>query len=400
MENHQDPFDIGLFSVDINNAWTLPAPYYSSPEVFEAEKQAIFFKSWRFVGHISEFVKTGDYLSENICGAGIFVVRTAGGTLLGYHNVCRHRGHQLLGERKGNIESYIRCPYHAWTYGLDGRLRAARNSENVPTFDKANISLPRVAVETFCGFVFVNLDLDAVPLAQQVPDFETTLRAFVPDLDRMTWVGQKNFNIPANWKVCAENGIDGYHVFLSGQHHRNFGEVVDGHNMEIFNRQGWVLIHAAEGSPDNDAYDFRHNVGKGQTSHYVTFFLWPDLLIFTYPHVNGIWSFLMAPENSEHTREEIAAYTPNGVELDPVTQAAIDWIGDELGPEDVELNVGVHQGLKSPAYFQGRLLLDAQHSDMSEHSILFFQANLLEALGRLPEGSSASLHSDRLPEAT
>ena len=70
MENHQDPFDIGLFSVDINNAWTLPAPYYSSPEVFEAEKQAIFFKSWRFVGHISEFVKTGDYLSENICGAG------------------------------------------------------------------------------------------------------------------------------------------------------------------------------------------------------------------------------------------------------------------------------------------------------------------------------------------
>lgn len=60
MENHQDPFDIGLFSVDINNAWTLPAPYYSSPEVFEAEKHAIFFKSWRFVGHISDFVKTGD----------------------------------------------------------------------------------------------------------------------------------------------------------------------------------------------------------------------------------------------------------------------------------------------------------------------------------------------------
>ena len=108
----------------------------------------------------------------------------------------------------------------------------------------------------------------------------------------------------------------------------------------------------------------------------------------------------MAPENPERTREEIAAYTPNGVELDPVTQAAIDWISDELGPEDVDLNVGVHQGLKSPAYFQGRLLLDAHHSDMSEHPILFFQANLLEALGRLSEGSSASLHSERLPEAT
>lgn len=75
----------------------------------------------------------------------------------------------------------------------------------------------------------------------------------------MTWTGQRNFDIPANWKICAENGIDGYHVFLSGPHHRAFGEVTDGHNMRIFNRQGWVLIHAEEGSPDNDAYDFRHN---------------------------------------------------------------------------------------------------------------------------------------------
>ena len=395
-----DPFDIGQFRVDLSNAWTLPAPYYFSPEVFEAEKRAIFFKSWRFIGHITQFKETGDYRTEDICGAGVFVVRAADGTLRGFHNVCRHRAHQLLGEKMGRVDGYIRCPYHSWTYTLDGKLRAARNSERVPSFDKTTIALPPVAVEVFCGFVFVNLDVNALSLAQQVPEFETTLRRFVPDLERMTWVGQSNFDIPANWKICAENAIDGYHVFLSGPHHRAFGEVVDGHNMEIFTRQGWALIHAREGSPDNNAYDFRHNIGKGQTSHYVTFFLWPDLLIFTYPHVNGIWSFLMAPENPQSTREEIAAYTPHGVVLDPVTQAAIDWIADELGPEDVHLNIGVQKGLKSPGYFQGRLLVDEQRSDMSEHPILFFQASLLEALGRLPKGASAALYSEHLPEPT
>ena len=236
MNNTIDPFDIGKFSTDINNAWTLPAPYYFSPEVFEAEKQAIFFKSWRFIGHITEFKNTGDYLTQDICGASVFVVCAAEGVLLGFHNVCQHRAHQLLEERKGHIKNHIRCPYHSWTYTLQGRLRAARISENVPNFDKSTIALAQVAVEVFCGFVFANLDLNATPLVEQVPDFETTLRQFVPDLDCMNWVGQQNFDIPANWKICAENGIDGYHVFLSGPHHRSFGEVVDGHHMKIVTR--------------------------------------------------------------------------------------------------------------------------------------------------------------------
>lgn len=397
MKRSNNPFNIGTFTTDANNAWTLPAPYYFSADVFKAEAQAIFYKSWRLIGHITEFKNRGDYLTEDICGAGVFVIRVAHDVLLGFHNVCQHRAHQLLSERKGHIEKHIRCPYHSWIYTVEGRLQAARNSENVASFDKTTIGLSPVAVEVFCGFVFVNLELEAIPLAQQVPDFETTLRRFVPDLDRMRWVGQQNFDIPANWKICAENGIDGYHVFLSGPHHRSFGKVVDGRNMKIFVRNGWALIHAGQGSPDNDAYDFRKNIGKGQTSNYVTFFLWPDLLIFTYPHVNGIWSFLMAPEGPEQTREEIAAYTPHGVDLDPVTRAAIDWIGKELGPEDVDLNVGVQKGIKSPGYFQGRLLVDKEQSDMSEHPILFFQTRLLEALGQLPPGASHVFHSDCLP---
>jgi choline monooxygenase len=386
-----DPFDIGRFSVDPRHAWTLPAPYYYAKEIYEAEKSAIFAKSWRFVGHRTEIAKPGDYLTQDICGASVFVIHGRDGKLRGFHNVCQHRAHRLLSGRKGNLKAVVTCPYHSWAYGFDGKLRNAQNCENVATFDRNSIALPPVAVEVFCGFVFVNLNLDATPVAECAPGFEETLRRFVPDLDRMVWSGQQNFDIPANWKVCAENGIDGYHVFLSGPHHRAFGVVMDGHNLEMINRQGWILLRADAGNPDNGVYDFRPNIGKGQTADYVTFMLWPDLLIFTYPHVNAIWTFLMAPEGPERTREEIAAYAPDGQALDPTTQAAVDWIAQDLGPEDVDLNIGVQEGLKSPGYFQGRLLIDERHSDKSEHSIHYFQALVLEALGRLPKGSCATL---------
>lgn len=394
----QDPLDIGRFSVSASNAWTLPAPYYYSPAVYEAERKSIFFKSWRFVGHITEIAKPGDYLTQDICGVGVLVVRGRDESLRGFHNVCRHRAHRLLTERKGSLKAVITCPYHSWAYDFEGKLRTAKNSENVPGFNLDEFVLPRVAVEVFCGFVFVNLDLQAAPLAASAPKFEETLRRFVPDLDRMIWIGQKNFDIPANWKVCAENAVDGYHDFLSGPHHRNFSKVMDGRSLEMINRPGWILLHAKPGDPDNGVYDFRPNIGRGQTSRYVTFMLWPDLLIFTYPHVNAIWSFLMAPEGPERTREEIAAYTPGGVALDPISQAAVDWIADDLGPEDVALNIGVQHGVKSPEYFQGRLMIDDRRSDMSEHSILYFQALVLEALGRLPKGASAGLRADYLPE--
>ena len=391
-----EAFDVGRFSLDPNAAWTLPAPYFFAPEVFAAEAAAIFRRSWRFVGHVSQFAAPGDYRTQDICGAGVFVVRGTDGALRGFHNVCRHRAHRLLKERHGTLRVVITCPYHSWSYGLDGGLRQARNSETVPGFDRGDFGLEPIAVETFCGFVFVNLDAGAASLRDQAPGFEEALRRFFPDLDRMRWIEQADFDIAANWKVVVENSLDGYHVFLSGPAHHAFGKLMDGRNLRMINRPGWIVLHAHEGAPDNGVYDFRPNIGRGQTGDYVTFYLWPDLLLFTYPHVNALWTFLMAPEGPERTREEVAAYTPDGAGLDPATRDAIRWMADVLGPEDVGLNVGVQHGLRSPAYVQSRLLIDARRSDMSEHAIHYFQACVLEALGRLPKGSTVPLIS---PEA-
>ena len=386
-----DPFSLGNFTTNPDVAWTLPAPYYYDRQVYAAEKQQIFAKSWRLAGHVTQLANVGDYVTENICGNAVLVVRASDGELHGFHNVCRHRAHQLLNQPSGHVNGAIRCPYHGWTYGLTGALLAARHAESISEFNLADHGLVSVQVELFCGFVFVNLSAEAAPLKQLAPGFEDTLRRFVPDLDRLVFTGQDRFDIDANWKVVVENSIDWYHVYLSGPAHRDFGKIVDRQKVETLCRPNWVWLRAAQGSPDNGAYDFRSNTGKGQTSYYVTFYLWPDLLIFTYPHVNAVWTFLMAPEGPERTREEIAAFTPDGIELDATTKQAIDWMGKVIGPEDVGLNVGVQQGLHSDSYTQGRLLIDTDFHEVSEHGLHYFQTHLLESLGRVPAGSSEAL---------
>ena len=382
---------LGRFDTDPERSFTLPAVYYWSDEIHRREVEAIFAKSWRFIGHQTQIARAGDYLMQDICGQSVFVVRGRDGTLRGFHNVCRHRAHQLVAERRGKLKATITCPYHAWAYGLDGALKSARMTDRVAGFDRAQFGLAPVAVEVFCGFVFVNLDMDAAPLAERAPGFEAMLRGHVPDLDRMVWTDQADFDIAANWKVVAENSLDGYHVFLSGPAHRNLGELMDGHNLAMTNHRGWAMLHAHAGTGDNRAY--RYRTGGGQTDEYITMFLWPDLLLFTLPGANGLWSFLIAPEGPERTREEVAAYLPDGAAMDAATAEAVRYMNEELGPEDVALNVGVQKGLRSRGYRQGRLMVDRRRSDMSEHAVHFVQAMVLEALGELPPGATKKLES-------
>ncbi len=378
----QPAIDLGRFDPDPDRSFNMPAAYYSDPDIFEREKQAIFFRSWRFVGHATQIAAPGDYLTQDICGQNIFVVRGHDRELRAFYNVCQHRAHELVAGRSGNLGAVVTCPYHAWAYGLDGGLRNARFCDAVAGFDKADFGMEPVRVELFCGFVFVNLDPDARPMAACHPGFEETLRAQSPDLDRMVWIDQADFDIAANWKVIAENSLDGYHVFLSGPAHKALGELMDGHNLAMTTHEGWAMLHANAGTGDNKAYAYQ--AGSGQTDEYVTMYLWPDVLFFTLPAANGLWSFLLAPEGADRTREEVAAYMPDGAAMDAATAEAVRHMNEELGPEDVGLNTGVQKGLNSRGYRPGRLMVDAARSDMSEHTIHFVQLQTLKALGDLP----------------
>ena len=193
-------------------ARTLPQRYLVSPEVFNKEQERIFSSQWLCVGHQSQLAKTGDYYVQEVAGESVIMLRDQSGEVRGYYNVCRHRGTRLCQEKHGQFRQTIQCPYHAWTYGLDGRLAGAPHMDNVDGFDKADYSLNGIYLALWEGFIFVNLAENPVP-------FETV---FAPLLGKFThWNLPKlrsakriEYDVRANWKLIFENYSECYHCPL------------------------------------------------------------------------------------------------------------------------------------------------------------------------------------------
>jgi glycine betaine catabolism A len=189
-------------------AKTLPQRYFISPEIFATEQAEIFSRQWVLVGHQSQIAKAGDYFVREVAGESIIIVRDQKGEAHGFYNVCRHRGTRLCEEEAGH-SSAIQCPYHAWTYGLDGRLVGAPHMDKVQGFDKAELSLRAVELALWEGFIFVNLADAPVPLEE----------AFAPlagkfdhwNLQKLRSAKRIEYNVRANWKLIFENYSECYH---------------------------------------------------------------------------------------------------------------------------------------------------------------------------------------------
>src|SRR5438046_5360406 len=149
-------------------ARSLPQKYFISPDVFAEEQESIFSKEWLLVGHQSQIPKPGDYIVRQVIGESLIVIRDKDEEIRAFYNVCRHRGTRLIEHRAGEAvcghTSAIQCPYHAWAYGLDGRLIGAPHMDEVPGFDKADYPLHPVNLAVWEGFIFVNLEKNPMPL--------------------------------------------------------------------------------------------------------------------------------------------------------------------------------------------------------------------------------------------
>ena len=187
--------------------------YYTDPTIWQRELTTLLARTWQFAVHASAIPNTGDYATFQIAGENLFAIRNAAGEVRTFYNVCQHRAHQLV-NGTGNAKLVV-CPYHAWTYELDGRLRSAPNSASVPGFDRKGICLTEVKAEVFCGFVFVNLDPRATPMAEWFPNVGAELRSFVPHIDRLKPLEWVEIPEACNWKVSVENYSECYHCSLN-----------------------------------------------------------------------------------------------------------------------------------------------------------------------------------------
>jgi phenylpropionate dioxygenase-like ring-hydroxylating dioxygenase large terminal subunit len=344
---------------------TIPFDWYSDPAVLRLERERIFRRAWQYAGRTDRAAEPGSFFTCDLGGVPVVVVRDEAGELRAFLNVCRHRG-SLVCEGEGR-RATLQCPYHAWTYGLDGSLRAAPRSELVPGFDKERLGLVALPVEAWGPFVFVSPDPDAAPLAETLGELPALVHASGVDLGSLRFLKRAGGpEYAANWKVCSENFLECYHCQIA---HPGFSKVVDvsvdAYELEesaLFSTQYGPVRETWKGD-----FDPRGPIERGQFH-----FLWPNVTINVMPGQPNLSIGPIVPTGPETTARFLDYFVGPEVE-----QAWIDDMlefDDQVGAEDRILVERVQKGLRGGGIEHGRLMGD------SERLIAHFQGLLLDAL--------------------
>ena len=292
------------------------------------------------------------------------VTRARDGEVRAFLNVCRHRGFPLA-EGSGKRET-LQCPYHAWTYGLDGSLRAAPRSDEEPDFPKSELGLSSLPVDTWGPFVFVNPDADAGPLAAALGDVPKRLAEIV-EVDSLEFRFRTEFELEANWKIACENFLECYHCAVA---HPGFTAAVD------VSPDAYGL--EAHGLASSQVGPLRHNgdggsfLAAGDVPRSQFHFLWPNFSLNVFPGHPNLSCGPMLPLGPERTGRFLDYFFAPDVD-----QAWIDELlafDDQIGREDTALVEGVQRGVRSGVVPEGRLLSE------SEQLVAHFQRLCAEAL--------------------
>ncbi|QDV34532.1 aromatic ring-hydroxylating oxygenase subunit alpha [Tautonia plasticadhaerens] len=192
-----------MAAVDPTPALTLPAGFYVDPDQFRVEVEHFFMRKWVCVGRVDDLPARGDFVTRDVGVENLIVVRAEDESIRAFFNVCRHRGTRLCADPSGNTGGSIRCPYHAWTYDLSGRLVGAPHMDAVPGFRQEDWPLARVVVSEWDGHVFINLSGDPAPLSAQLGDLPDRFRSWgMADLRSSERIA---YDVAANWKLIIQN---------------------------------------------------------------------------------------------------------------------------------------------------------------------------------------------------
>ncbi len=365
------------FDREAARSHTLPGRFYLEPEIFEAEKEAIFYRRWQFAGHVSQLGQPGDYVTQDVADESVVVLRDGSGGLRGFFNVCQHRAHRLL-EGEGHLKGGITCPYHAWAYGLDGALRAAPHGRGTRGFDKADFSLSPVRVEVLCGFVFFNIDPEAAPLAEGLGAFEAEFLSFGPKPEKLVRAYRKQIEVGANWKNVIENYDECYHCLRA--HPTLMAAALDMKSYRIDVHDAYH-VHNSGNRGERQGYRLSPDDGP-RAGDFASWLIWPNTVFEYYPG-GKLTLFHNAPLGPERTLQTIEWYLPQAAPTD-AEREVIEFV-DVVRMEDIPIVESVQRGLRSRGYRQGRFMVDEDCGGSSEHAVHDFQRKVLDALG-LPPG--------------
>jgi choline monooxygenase len=319
---------------------TLPYGWYSDPEILRREQERIFRPAWQYVGHAGQLAVPG-YFATQAGRTPVVVTRDRDGVLRGFVNVCRHRGFALA-QGKQRRET-LQCPYHAWTYGLDGSLRAAPRSEEEPEFPQDELGLVPVAVDTWGPFVFANAGPDPRPLAQELGSLPAQVAELGLDVDTLVHHSRWEAEIEANWKIVCENFLECYHCQVA---HPAFSELID------VSPESYVL--STDGRLSTQHGPLRTVTPQDELPRAQFHFLWPNLGINIFPGRPNISIGPIVPRTPERTYRFLDYFF--GPDVEPAWIDDLLAFDDQVGREDRTLVEGVQRGVGSGALESGVLM--------------------------------------------
>jgi len=358
--NHTMLADLDASTADVSKAWTLPAELYTSSEFLDFEAEALFMNEWLCVGRAERIPETGDWFTVTLMNEPVIVARNKEGKIRAMSAVCQHRAMQVC-EGEGN-DTTFKCPYHHWNYSLDGRLLGAPAMERTEAFEKSDFGLPQLRVEEWLGFVFVNFDNDAAPLAP-------TLERYTPFLDNYELedaVCPGTFtleDLPWNWKVMFENFNDGYHANRLHQYVQDFCPSSmsafpvpwDDDSNVIFRTAGYTHIDGGFNATHRVIMDVFPKLTEEERTRSTFALMPPTLCLGTAP--DQCFFFLIRPTGPETIDVEIGyIFHPSALE-DPLFERkmALSDAGVQVFvQQDQDATTKVQQGLRSRFAPRGR----------------------------------------------
>lgn len=353
------PFDPSL---PLERAHTLPAGWYTDPAVLAAERAAVFGRSWQCVGRTEQLAKSGEYLTADVGGEPVLVVRGDDGELRGFFNVCRHRAAPVLNDESGCVGK-LRCRYHGWTYDLAGRLKGTPEWDGVCDFDKqSNGLVPVGGVAEFGRWVWVSVATAARSVAEEFAPFPV-IDPLTPNPSPlegerdMVWHARRSYDLACNWKVYVDNYLDGgYHVNTV---HPALAGAIDyqQYRTHVFDRSS---VQTSPLTPAEGA------VGATRTGTAAYWWLWPNFMVNVSDGVMDtnlvlplgpdrcrvVFDFHFAPDATDEFKRQSVA------------------VAEEVQAEDVHICEQVQRGLYSRSYSTGRFSVKREAAGYAFHRLV------------------------------
>jgi phenylpropionate dioxygenase-like ring-hydroxylating dioxygenase large terminal subunit len=339
------------------DGWSLPAWTYDDPDFARAEAERVFAPSWQVVCHISDMPKAGDWHSLEFLGESIIVVRGDDGTVRAFTNVCRHRGSRILDGDSGCAKKLV-CPYHAWTYDLDGRLTGVPDSASYGGFNKSEHGLSPVSLEIWRGFVFVRLVDSGPSVAEMMAPYEAMVAPY--RFEELQALGRVTLRPRAvNWKNVGDNYSDGLHIpvahpgltRLFGKSYgveasehvdRMWGDMVDRPSANWSEAMYQRLLPPVPHLPDN------------RQRHWLYFKLWPNVAFDIYPDQVDFMQWIPTGPTTCLIRE--ISYVLPDSRREMRAARYLNWrINRQVNAEDTALITRVQQGMASRSFSMGPL---------------------------------------------